>query len=53
MQAVGNEILRRDPGKRIEYVTIESFTNEFIASISKKRNESFVEKYYGRCAHHR
>jgi chromosomal replication initiator protein len=47
MQAVGNEILRRDPTKRIEYVTIESFTNEFIASISKKKNESFVEKYRG------
>jgi chromosomal replication initiator protein len=47
MQAVGNEILRRDPSKRIEYVTIESFTNEFIASISKKKNESFVEKYRG------
>lgn len=45
MQAVGNEILRRDPNKHIEYVTSESFTNEFIASISKKRNESFVEKY--------
>jgi chromosomal replication initiator protein len=45
MQAVGNEILRRDRGKRIEYVTIESFTNEFINSISKKKNESFVEKY--------
>lgn len=45
MQAVGNEILRRDRSKRIEYVTIESFTNEFINSISKKRNESFVEKY--------
>jgi chromosomal replication initiator protein len=45
MQAVGNEILRRDSSKRIEYVTIESFTNEFINSISKKKNESFVEKY--------
>jgi len=47
MQAVGNEILRRDAGKRIEYVTIEGFTNEFINSISKKRSESFVEKYRG------
>jgi len=45
MQAVGNEILRNDPSKRIEYVTIESFTNEFINSISKKKNETFVEKY--------
>ena len=45
MQAVGNEILRKDNSKRIEYVTIEGFTNEFINSISKKKNESFVEKY--------
>ena len=45
MQAVGNEILRRDRSKRIEYVTIEGFTNEFINSISKKKSESFVEKY--------
>lgn len=47
MQAVGNEILRKDPSKRIEYVTIEGFTNEFINSISKKKSESFVEKYRG------
>jgi chromosomal replication initiator protein len=47
MQAVGNEILRRDPGKRIEYVTSDSFTNEFISSISKKKTESFLEKYRG------
>jgi chromosomal replication initiator protein len=45
MQAVGNDILRRDSSKRIEYITIESFTNEFINSISKKKSESFVEKY--------
>jgi len=45
MQAVGNEIIRRDASKRVEYVTIEGFTNEFINSISKKKNESFVEKY--------
>jgi chromosomal replication initiator protein len=45
MQAVGNDILRRDRSKRIEYITIESFTNEFINSISKKKSESFVEKY--------
>jgi len=45
MQAVGNDILRHDSSKRIEYITIESFTNEFINSISKKKSESFVEKY--------
>jgi chromosomal replication initiator protein len=45
MQAVGNEILRRDPSKRIEYVTIESFTNEFIGAIQKKKNSAFTDKY--------
>ena len=45
MQAIGNEIYKNDPTKRIEYVTIESFTNEFIEAISKKRNGSFVDKY--------
>ena len=45
MQAIGNEIYSKDPTKRIEYVTIESFTNEFIEAISKKRNGSFVDKY--------
>ncbi len=45
MQAVGNEIIRRDQTKRIEYVTSESFTNEFISSLSRKKNESFVDKY--------
>jgi chromosomal replication initiator protein len=45
MQAVGNEILRRDGSKRIEYVTSESFTNEFIGAIQKKKNSAFVDKY--------
>lgn len=40
MQAVGNEIIKRDPTQRIEYITIESFTNEFITAISKKKNDS-------------
>jgi chromosomal replication initiator protein len=45
MQAVGNEILRRDRAKRIEYVSIESFTNEFIDAIQKKKNSAFTDKY--------
>jgi chromosomal replication initiator protein len=45
MQAVGNEILRHDPNKRIEYVTIEAFTNEFIEAIQKKKNSAFTNKY--------
>ncbi len=45
MQAVGNQILRLDPSKRIEYVTTESFTNEFISGIMKKKAGAFAEKY--------
>ena len=45
MQAVGNEILKRDNTKRIEYVTSESFTNAFIDAIQKKKNTAFTDKY--------
>jgi chromosomal replication initiator protein len=45
MQAVGNEILKDDPTKRIEYITIESFTNEFIGAIQKKQNSAFTDKF--------
>ncbi len=45
MQAVGNEIHRRDSSKRVEYVTTETFTNEFISGIMKKKTTAFAEKY--------
>ncbi len=45
MQAVGNAIFKRDNTKRIEYVTSETFTNEFISGIMKKKAGDFAEKY--------
>ena len=45
MQAVGNEMLRRDPSKRVEYVTSEGFTNEFLSSLARKKVDSFASKY--------
>jgi chromosomal replication initiator protein len=45
MQAVGNEILRRDPSKKIEYVTSEEFTNQFVNSIRNKKIHSFTNKF--------
>lgn len=45
MQAVGNEILRNDPTKRIEYVTSEGFTNEFLAALQRKKTAAFTDKY--------
>jgi len=45
MQAVGNQIAHNDPTKRIEYISSESFTNEFIDAIQKKKNTAFTDKY--------
>jgi chromosomal replication initiator protein len=42
MQAIGNEILRRDAGKRIRYVTSEEFTNEFTSTIRDKKTKNFT-----------
>jgi chromosomal replication initiator protein len=43
MQAVAHEIIKKDPSKRIEYVSSEKFTSDFIASLNKTTN--FKEKY--------
>jgi len=48
MQAVGNEILRRDPSKKIAYVSCETFTSEFIQALQSKNIESFKNKYRSR-----
>lgn len=45
MHAIGNEILKRSPMKKILYVTSEKFTNEFINSIRDNSNEQFRQKY--------
>lgn len=45
MQAVGNEILRKNPGKKIAYLTSEEFTNEFLRSLSQKKTQYFADKY--------
>lgn len=44
MQAIGNEILKKDPSKKIEYVSSEKFTSDFIASLNKQ-SSSFKDKY--------
>jgi chromosomal replication initiator protein len=37
IHAIGNEIVRKDPSKKIFYTTTPDFTNRFIDSISKNR----------------
>lgn len=45
MQAIGNEIRRRDKKKNIVYTTCEKFTNEFISMIRKGKAEQFKNNY--------
>ncbi len=45
MQAIGNEILKNNPNKKVVYVSIEQFLNEMIEAIRTKRNEDFRIKY--------
>ncbi len=49
MQAIGHEVIKRFPEKKVTYVSSERFTNELIASIrnsrDSNRNEEFKETY--------
>ena len=47
MQAIGNEILKRDSAKKVLYVTSEAFTNELVNAIkdANYKNELFRNKY--------
>ncbi len=45
LHAIGNEILRRTPNKKVLYVTSETFTNEFINGIKDNSNEKFRKRY--------
>lgn len=45
MQAVGHEILRKNPETRLAYCTGEEFTNEIIEAIRNKTTPAFRQKY--------
>ncbi len=45
MQAIGHELLRRQPGSRVVYLTCEKFTNEFIDAIRRGDIEKFRKRY--------
>jgi chromosomal replication initiator protein len=45
MQAIGHELLRRQPGTRVIYLTCEKFTNEFIDAIRRGDIEKFRRRY--------
>ncbi|MEX1116769.1 MAG: chromosomal replication initiator protein DnaA [Akkermansiaceae bacterium] len=45
MQAIGHELLRRQPGSRVVYLTCEKFTNEFIDAVRRGDIEKFRRRY--------
>ncbi|HIZ53968.1 MAG TPA: chromosomal replication initiator protein DnaA [Lapidilactobacillus dextrinicus] len=45
MQAIGHEVLRRNPEAKVKYVTSEEFANDFINSIRTRRQEEFRREY--------
>lgn len=45
VQAIGNEIRKKDASKRIIYVASEKFTNQFIDSLKSNNVQSFISYY--------
>lgn len=45
MQAIGNDVLKREPDARIIYCMGEEFTNEIIDAIQTKTTRRFKDKY--------
>lgn len=45
IQAIGNEILKNDPTKKVLYATTEEFTNDYIYHITNKSSQEFTNKY--------
>ncbi len=45
LQAIGNEVHRQLTDLKVVYVTVETFTNEFIQSIKEKTGHRFKNRY--------
>ncbi len=45
MQAVGADVLKKDPNAKILYVTSERFTNEFVSAVQQGKTEHFKSLY--------
>lgn len=45
IQAVGNSIKNKYPEKKVHYMTLEKFANDFVNSMQNNKANSFKEKY--------
>ncbi|MBU1255866.1 MAG: chromosomal replication initiator protein DnaA [Patescibacteria group bacterium] len=46
LQAVGNDLMKNSPNKKVKYISSEKFTSEMIDAISNKGMEDFKKKYH-------
>lgn len=45
MQAVGNDVMKKNPDAKILYVTSERFTNDFVSALSQGKADQFKSQY--------
>lgn len=45
LQAIGQDMLKKNPQTRILYVSSEKFTNEFVASVKSGKAKEFKDRY--------
>ncbi len=45
IQAVGNEIKKLFPDKKVLYTTLEKFSNDYVISVQNNRQQQFRDKY--------
>ncbi len=45
LQAIGNELAKKYPGKKVQYLSSEKYTSELVDAISKRGMDTFKRKY--------
>lgn len=45
IQAIGNEVKKQDPSKKIFYFTSEKFINDYISSVQNNKVDQFKDRY--------
>src|SRR3990167_3727136 len=45
LQAIGNAVMKESPGKKVQYITSERFSNELVSSLQNNYVHNFKEKY--------
>ncbi|MCB2188846.1 MAG: chromosomal replication initiator protein DnaA [Deltaproteobacteria bacterium] len=48
-QAVGHQVLGREPGAKVAYLTAEDFTNQMIRALKAKKMDQFKERFRNNC----